>query len=71
MCANAQLWPLRRDRSPVPADRVADAIVVETNQDGARLAAALDGVRRGMADAQLEVDERLVVSGGFDRAAAH
>lgn len=29
----------------------ADAILVETNQDGARLAAAVDGVRRGMADA--------------------
>lgn len=28
-----------------------DAIVVETNQDDARLAAALNGVRRGMADA--------------------
>lgn len=28
-----------------------DAIVVETNQDGARLIAAFDGVRRGMADA--------------------
>lgn len=28
-----------------------DAILVETNQDGARLAAAVDGVRRGMADA--------------------
>jgi len=29
----------------------ADAILVESNQDGARLTAALDGVRRGMADA--------------------
>ncbi len=29
----------------------ADAIVVEINQDHARLAAAIDGVRRGMADA--------------------
>lgn len=29
----------------------ADAIVVESNQDGARLAAAMAGVRRGMADA--------------------
>lgn len=29
----------------------ADAIVVESNQDGARLTAALAGVRRGMADA--------------------
>ena len=29
----------------------ADAIVVETNQDGARLTAALSGVRQGMADA--------------------
>lgn len=28
-----------------------DAILVETNQDAARLAAAVDGVRRGMADA--------------------
>ncbi|MEQ8394523.1 homocysteine S-methyltransferase family protein [Thalassobaculum sp.] len=28
-----------------------DAIVVETNQDGARLTAAFDGVRRGMSDA--------------------
>jgi LacI family transcriptional regulator len=29
----------------------------------------LDGYRRGMADARLDVDERLIVTGGFDRAA--